>query len=999
MSENSGSTVVDFDPHFKIFHELMAFKVQNILLISSAYDAFIMEEDGSIATQVIKEYQGLSLSGAPRITRVSSISEALNKIRYKKFDLVITMPFLKGHNAFDIGMEIKKISPTLPVILIAHNIQAIQLPKKQENYFGIDNIFLWTSGAELLVALVKNVEDHVNVVADTARAMVRVIIYVEDSPADRSFFLSLIYKEVVWQTSSVLDESLNEKHRLLRMRARPKVLMATSFEEALSLYESYKPFVFCIISDARYPKENEIDARAGVKLLRYVREQIHDLPLLLLSTEEENRERAQQVPAVFINKRSSTIKEELHNFFLEHLGFGDFVFRMPDESEICRADTIGELERMLKIIPDESLQYHASRNHFSNWIMARSEVALARRLHREYLAGSEDIQGMRKDLVKKIHSLRKLRQQGVVAKFQPRRYDPEVMDFVKIGEGAIGGKARGLAFMWARLQNVHDHESILNNYKVIIPKTCVISADAFDDFVRENNLSLSDDLSDEEIETRFLHGHLPEWLYQALKIFVAKCKFPFSVRSSSLMEDGLFRPFAGLYETYFLPNNHNDHAVRLAQLENAIKLIYASTWFASPQAFAKSTGGNRDDSMAIIIQQVVGNDYNGYRYPAISGVAQSHNYYPIMNMKPEEGIAHIALGLGKTVVEGEKSLRFSPAHPERLVQFSTVDDILENCQRQFYALDVSGDTDFSRVNSNLVTRTIEDAEKEHPVQVLSSTYDPSEHRIRDNFMPGMRIMTFAQILKYGMYPMSEILSELLKFGRQGMGCEVEIEFAINLAEKPEDSIFHFLQMRPMVTGGESVDVLIDTEEIVRSICFSTQCLGHGRFSHFGDIMVVRPDSFNPARTRDIAMEISRLNKKLEQQSRPYILIGPGRWGSADHWLGIPVQWSDISGVGAIIEIRNSQLRADPSQGSHFFQNITSLGIPYLTINEDENGNHNLEKASNREADYIDWDWILAAKPEETGTFVNHIRINDQLIMKCNGKDSESVIFINGDLEQ
>ncbi len=992
MVEESGRNMADFDPHFKIFHELMAFKVQNILLISSAYDAFIMEEDGSIATQVIKEYQGMSLSGAPRITRVSSIKEALNEIRYKRYDLVITMPFLSGMNAFDLGMEIKNINPTLPVILIAHNIQEIRPPKKRQHLIGVDNIFLWCSGAELFVALVKNMEDHANVIADTARAMVRVIIYVEDSPADRSFFLPLIYKEVVWQTKSVLDDSLNEKHRILRMRARPKVLMATNFEEALSLYETYKPFVFCIISDARFSNNGEIDGEAGVKLLKYARDQIHDLPLLLLSTESANQKKAEGIPAVFINKTSATITDELHNYFLEHLGFGDFVFRLPDETELCRADTIGEFERMLRIIPDESLLFHASRNHFSNWIMARAEVALARRLHWQHISKIEDVDDMREDLVLKTHSLRQLRQKGVVAKFKPKRYDPAVMDFVKIGEGAMGGKARGLAFMWARLQNVRSEDSILASMDVIIPKTCVITADGFDAFVEENRLIYSKNMTDEQIEGVFLRANLPSWLRENLKVFVARCRFPLSVRSSSLLEDGLYRPFAGLYETYFLPNNHSNANVRLLRLENAIKLIYASTWFASPQAFSKSAGDGRDDSMAIMIQQVVGKNYDGYWYPAISGVAQSHNYYPILTMKPEEGIAHIALGLGKTVVEGEKSLRFSPSHPKRLVQFSTVEDILENCQRHFYAIDMTENAEFYRTNSNLVLRSVEEAEKDYSVQLLSSTYIAAEHRIRDSYMPGTRIMTFAQLLKYNMYPMPEILSELLKFGREGMGCEVEIEFAVNLAVDPFKSVFNFLQMRPMVTGGEGVDVHIEKRDIEDCFCYSTQCLGHGRVSGISDILFVKPDRFDPAKTKDIATEIGRFNKKFDNESLSFLLIGPGRWGSADSWLGIPVQWSDIANVGAIVEIRNDQLRADPSQGSHFFQNITSLGIPYVTINENGNGEQKKEEALAREADYLDWQWLFAIKPVEDGEYMRHLRLETPFSMKCNAKESESVIY-------
>jgi hypothetical protein len=985
MTGKSEILNTDFDPHFKIFHQLMSFKILNILLISSAYDAFIMEEEGSIALQVIKEYQGLNLSGAPLITRVSSVEEALQRIQYKKFDLVITTPFLRGANAFDIGMEVKKIAPTLPVILIAHNLHSIKLPRQAQNYFAIDNIFLWTSGAELLLAVVKNVEDHANVTMDTARAMVRVIIYVEDSPADRSVFLPLIYREIVGQTQAVLDGSLNEKHRLLKMRARPKVLMATNYEEALSLYESYKPFVFSIISDARFPLGDEIDGEAGVKLLSYAREEKNDLPLLLLSTEKENAVKAAAIPAVFVDKHSPTLQDEIHAFFLDYLGFGDFVFRLPDGSEIDRAVTLGEFEKLLGEVPDESLQYHAARNHFSNWIMARAEVDMARHLHKEYLATLDNCMEMRKDLVSKVRVLRKMRQMGVVAKFKPERYDPEVMDFVKIGEGAIGGKARGLAFMWARLQSVQKNYPLLAEMAVTIPRTCVIAADGFQDFIQENNLTYSADDTDADIEERFVRCRLPEWLLQKLKIFTDRCRFPLSVRSSSLLEDGLFRPYAGLYETYFLHNTSSDDTLRLSELEDAVKLIYASTWFDSPQAFARSTGSNRRDAMAVIIQEVVGSQYGDYYYPAVSGVAQSHNYYPIMNMKAEEGIAHIALGLGKTVVEGKKSLRFSPAHPERIVQFSSVEDILENCQRHFYALDVSNTAEFIKKDSNLVVRSVEDAEKEKPVQLLSSTYLANEHRIRDGFMPGMRIMTFAQMLKYNTYPIAGVLKEILDFGRNGMGCEIEIEFAVNLEEKVKDSVFYLLQMRPMVTGGEDVDVEIDEDEISRSICYSNQCLGHGKFDAFSDVILVRKDTFDPAKTKDIAREISRLNGQLEKDGRHYVLIGPGRWGSADHWLGIPVQWSDISGVGAIIEVRSEQLRADPSQGSHFFQNITSLGIPYITVNDDST-------RAQKSSEYIDWNWFDSVQSIEDTTFLRHIRMDKTFLLKCNGKESESVMI-------
>jgi CheY-like chemotaxis protein len=984
--EESDKTITDFDPHFKIFHELMSFKVQNILLVSSPYDAFIMEEDGSIATQVIKEYQGLNLSGAPRVSRVSSGREAISRIGSEPFDLVITMPYMSGMNAFDLGREIKKIKPALPVILIAHNVRTISPFYTKCDGAGIDNIFLWCCGSDLLVALVKNVEDHVNVVADTKRAMVRVIIYIEDSPVDRSFFLPLIYQEVVRQTQQVLDESLNEKHRLLRMRARPKVLMATDYEQALTLYETYRPFIFGIISDARFPRECIMDHDAGIRFLAHVREEIHDLPLLLLSSELQNRPKAEAIPAVFINKSSPLVREELHRFFIDHLGFGDFVFRLPDQTEICRANTIREFEEMLKVIPDESLRYHAGRNHFSNWIMARAEVALARRLNKEYISKIQKTDDMRADLVFKVHALRKMRQQGVVARFSPESYDPEIMDFVKIGDGSVGGKARGLAFMWARLQNVHD--SILAQMNITIPKTCVISADGFDAFVSNNNLVMSEGLDDQGIEKKFLHGTLPFWLSSNLSGFLRKCRFPLSVRSSSLMEDGLYRPFAGLYSTYFLANNHPDFGERLRQLEDAVKLVYASTWFEGPQNFSKTSGEGHNDSMAIIIQQVVGSRFGNFWYPSVSGVAQSHNYYPVLKMQAEEGIAHIALGIGKTVVEGRKALRFSPAHPKKLIQFSTVDDILSNCQRTFFALDMSASTCLQRQNSNLVLRSVQEAEKEFPIRILSSTFIADEHRIRDTFLPGLRVMTFAQLLKYDLYPLPEILTELLKVGREGMGCEVEIEFALHIAENPADSVFYFLQLRPMVTGGERLDVRIHELDRSRAFCSSTMCLGHGRFTSMSDIIFVKPESFNAAATKAIAAEVGGLNRRLAGAGRSYLLIGPGRWGSADPWLGIPVQWGDISRVGAIIEVCNERIRADPSQGSHFFQNITSLGIPYLTVNERETD----RVAGSSGRDRLDWQWLMALPMQYDGKYVRHVRLAHPFIMICNGKKPESIIY-------
>jgi len=790
----------------------------------------------------------------------------------------------------------------------------------------------------------------------------------------------------VRQTQSVLDESLNERHRLLRMRARPKILMATNYEEAEQLYQTYKPYVFTVISDATFRRGGRADTRAGADFLRSIRAEIHDLPLLMVSTEQKNRARAERIPAVFIDKNSPGIRDDLHKFFLDHLGFGDFIFRLPDGTAIGHAANLAEFEKQLKIIPEESLRYHTRRNHFSNWVMARAEVILARRMHKDYVLNIDDLENIREDLVYKVHSLRKLRQQGVVVKFSAEDYDPDIMDFVKIGNGSMGGKARGIAFMWACFQSAYRENSVLSTHTVTIPKTCVITADGFDAFVEENNLHYARSLPDHQVADLFLDAALPAWLRQELRAFLHRSHQPLSVRSSSLLEDGQYKPYAGLYSTYFLANNNLDFGERLSQLESAIKLVYASTWYEGPIAFSKVTGHGREDSMAVIIQQLAGDQYDGFFYPAISGVAQSHNFYPVLNMNAEEGIAHIALGVGKTVVEGGKSLWFSPAKPKKLVQFATVENMLKHSQREFFALDMGVDRCLQRDASNLVLRTVQDAENELPVMMLASTYIAGEERVRDASLPGLKILTFAHILKYSGYPLAQILSELLQTGKAGMGGEVELEFAVQLKPELEKSVFYFLQVRPMVTGGEMADVQICDHERNVAFCAVSQSLGHGSFSNMSDILYVCPASFDGSKTREMAMEIGDMNRQLVQEKRPYLLIGPGRWGSADPSLGIPVQWGDISAVAAIIEVRNDKIRADPSQGTHFFQNITSVGIPYLTLDEDNKGK------DGRKVDFLDWDWLERQPGAEEGKYIRHLRLNKPFVLKCDGIKGESVIF-------
>jgi len=978
----------EFYSHLKAFHELMAIKVREILFVASPYDAFIMEEDGSPASRIINEYSGLNLSMPPRITRTSSAQEALALLTKKKFDMVLTMPHIDDMDAFSLGLEIKKFNPNLPVILLAHSPKAIYPFPENKDRKGIDKIFIWSGNSDLLLALVKNVEDRLNVERDTRKAMVRILVLVEDSPVYYSSFLPLIYKEVVKQTQAVLEVGINEEHRLLTMRARPKILLAENYEDAMELCLKFRSFLFGIISDTRIPKDGKMVDDAGFVLLSQMKKEIPDLPLLLMSSKSSNKAKADQIPAVFLDKNSPNLLEEVRDFFLTYLGFGDFVFRMPDGTEIDRASDLRALEVKVAQIPEESLWYHAERNHFSNWIMSRSEIALASKFREVQASDFVSADVMRNYIITNIHSSRKWRQKGMVAQFKSHNFDADIMDFVKIGQGSLGGKARSLAFMSALLQQNPKIYEKYSEVNIEIPKTLVISTDGFESFITRNSLKnfATQSWTDEEIAAGFLQTDMPEWLVKELKAYLTQVKYPLSVRSSSLLEDAQFQPYAGIYETYMIPNNHSELSKRLEHLITAIKLVYASTYYEDAKAFARSISNQpQEEAMGVIIQQLTGNEYGDYFYPAISGVAQSHNFYPISKMKPEEGTAHIALGLGKTVVEGGRTVRFSPKYPSMMPQFSMVDDILANAQRFFYALKVRDYPDELKFekHSNLEKREVDDAEAEYPVKILASTYVPEEHRIRDTgYMPGPKILTFAQILKYDMFPLPDLLSDMLELGRKGMGCPVEIEFSVNLsADKKKKSDFFFLQMRPMVAGVERFEVQISRQEIEKAFCRSKQALGNGKNEEMADIVYVKPDSFQLQATMQMAEEINKLNAGLLKAKRPYLLVGPGRWGSADRWLGIPVQWRNISGVGAMIELRNEKLKADPSQGSHFFQNITSLGIHYITVTEGS-------------SDYFDWEWLGSQPVIQETTYLRHVRLDKPFTLKIDGKKSQCVMLHN-----
>ncbi|HVN70654.1 MAG TPA: PEP/pyruvate-binding domain-containing protein, partial [Desulfomonilia bacterium] len=804
--------------------------------------------------------------------------------------------------------------------------------------------------------------------------------------------LPIFYKEVVRQIQAVLELGVNEEERLLIMRTRPKILSAQTFEEATELYEKYKPYLMGIISDTRFPKQGKVYGNAGVELLSRARKELPYLPLLLFSSEPENKAKAENIPSEFLDKNSPELLDEIHDFFLTHLGFGEFVFRIPDGTEVGRADKLRTLEDKLAEIPDESLCHHIEKKDMANWVMMRSEIPLASTIRdlscRSFTSTSE----MREYIISLIHLVRKWRQKGVVAKFNRKEFNIDLLDFAKIGQGSLGGKARGLAFMSSMLQ---EDISLLEKYHgctIGIPQTIVLGTDIFEEFVESNNLKhlAAEGYTDEEVAHAFMNAALPDEIVGDLQAYLEQVVYPLSVRSSSLLEDAQFQPYAGLYETYMIPNNHPDFSKRLDNLIDAVKLVYASTYYESPKAFAKSTSSQaKDESMAVVIQQLVGDYHGDYYYPTISGVAQSHNYYPVSHMKPEEGIVQMAVGFGKTVVEGGKSLRFSPRYPEILPQFSTVDDMIANSQRFFYSLRMKNHDDIAHigVHSHLEKRDIYDARTEHPIIACSSTYDPEEHRIRDTSEgPGGKIITFSQILKYKSIPLPDLLSDILELARRNMGCAVEMEFTVNLRkELPGSCDFYLLQVRPMVTEEDRFEVEITTRELQKAFCRSNLALGNGRRQDIADIIFVKPDDFKIEATLEIAEEVGRLNGTLVSRKLPYLLIGPGRWGSFDRWLGVPVQWRHISGVGAIIEIRGTLLKADPSQGSHFFQNITSLGVPYVTVTEGSR-------------DRLDWQWLASLPVVNETAYLRHVRLDKPMVIKIDGRKSQCVMYEYSDEE-
>lgn len=991
MEAMSRSTVSGRDTGLKLYHELMANKVGDILLVSCPYDAFIMEEEGHLSARIINEYKGLNLSKPPRLTWVSSASEALARLEKKKYDLILAMPSLYGMDVHAFAAKVKQQYADLPFFMLLHKTFETESVIDDNASALIDRTYIWRGNADLLLAIIKAFEDEKNVAFDTATARVRVIILVEDSPYHYSSFLPVLYKQIVMQTQSLIDESMNEDQRLLKMRGRPKVLVAHNYEEAMLLYETYRPYLMSVFSDMRYTRQGVEDDLAGYRLLDRIKKDNPDLPVLILSTEEQNREKAGEIPAAFINKNSGTLNDQIRHFFLSDLGFGPFVFKLPTGDEIARVSDLRGIERIMPDIPDESILYHAMNNDFSRWFMARGEIEFALKIKPYEIDDFPEPGGMKTFLLESIRARRKWSRQGQIIDFDSEVFDTDV-DFMKTGGGSLGGKARGIAFMASQIRKDTSLQEKFPDVDIHIPQTFVISTEGFRTFIETNRLSrildTADEMEDAEIVQRFVQAEFPEGLRKNLETYLENVNYPIAVRSSSLFEDAHYQPFAGLYKTYMLPNSHPDLEVRLERLIMAVKRVYASTYLKAPRSYARSTmHRTEDEDMAVIIQQLTGTVHGRYFYPSISGVAQSYNFYPIGHLKAEDGIAHIALGFGRIVMEGGQTLRFCPKYPRFLPQFSIVKDILENSQKGFYALkldDFPKEAAFLNGPMDDPCLTVLDVAEaaDHPVvRSLCSTYDLQDHRIRDSFSrKGYPILTFAGILKYPSFPLAALLDEVTKVGRHWMGTSVEIEFAVTLPgggrQKPRFSI---LQIRPMGRYKQNMEVEIGPEQIKSAFCHSTLSLGNGEYKDIRDVVVVDPETFDPSRTLDIVSEINRINAGFNPTREKYVLIGPGRWGSSDPWLGIPVAWNDISNVGVMVETTVESIRADPSQGSHFFQNITSLGISYISI-------------SGKGEDFLDYEFLNTRPCECRTRFLKHIRFQHPIRVLVDGKTSRAVLI-------
>lgn len=975
-----------YGTRFQGFQNLMRLRIRDILLVSSLYDLYLFEEDGRLYELIRNEYQGLNLSHSPELTRVSSGHDAIALAKEEmRFDLIITTLHIEDMNATSFAKLVKKSGLNIPIVLLAHDNRELEYLLKSPDASVFDKIFIWLGDFRIIIAIIKSLEDKLNVEHDTRLVGVQTVIVIEDSVKYYSSFLPIIYTEMLKQSQRLISEGINLTHQFLRMRARPKILLCSTYEEAWEYFEKYKEYTLGVISDIKFPQNGSMNEKAGIDFAKKVKDEHSDIPILLLSNNTDGQPDAHKVNASFVLKDSPMLLSELRQFMNQYFSFGDFVFRTSDGYEVGRAGDLKSLADTLKIVPEESIRFHAERNHFSNWLKARTEFWLAHQLRPRKVSDYPNVEALRQDLINSLQSYMNLRQRGIITDFTKESFDPETT-FARIGGGSLGGKARGLGFV-NTLINYYNVRERFNDVQIYVPPAVVLGTDVFDQFVDENNLrkfALNCD-DDEEITRMFLEASkFPEDILGELAAFLDVVHTPLAVRSSSLLEDSQYHPFAGVYETYMLPNKHANPLVRLNDLLNTIKRVYASTFYQSAKDYIKITTYRlEEEKMAVIIQKMVGRAHGVRFYPDFSGVAKSYNFYPHPPQKPFDGTVSVALGLGKWVVDGGNTVRFCPKYPNDVIQFHSVKETLDSSQREFFALQLDSSSDFGYATHDMLIGqfTLEIAKEDGTLSFVGSTYSPENDYIKDGLArDGIRVVTFGPILKNRLFPLPEILELLLDMGTWGMGTPVEIEFAVNLFSNGKSREFGLLQMRPLVISRETEELNVEDIDQKKLLCHSSQVLGHGKIKDIYDIVFVDYHKFDRARSRDVAKEVTQFNTKLIYENRPYLLIGVGRWGTLDPWLGIPVNWEQIAGAKTIIETSFKDLSVTPSQGSHFFQNITSFMIGYFTINYQQQ-NH-----------FLDWDWLYLQPPVEEKTFTKHLRLKKPIIIKMNGHRTEGVIL-------
>ncbi|MDH6535775.1 response regulator [Parabacteroides sp. 52] len=966
------------------FVNLMNKRIYNVLLIATKYDSFMLEDDGRVDEQIFNEYTSLSLRYPPRFTQVTTEEEALTELRDRNFELIICMPNMEDRDIFATAKEIKVHYPSIPIVVLTPFSKEVTKRVASDDLEAIDYVFSWLGNSELLLAIIKLIEDKMNAPDDTASVGVQIILLVEDSVRFYSSALPHLYKFVLEQSQEFSKEALNDHQRTLRMRGRPKIKLARTYEEAVRIFDQYKDNMLGIISDMSFMNGGMKDPYAGYKFGRHVRKSGLIIPFILESSESNNRVYAKELRASFIDKNSKSYPQDLRKKIMRHFGFGDFIILDPKNmEEIMRIKDLKDLQKKIFDIPDDSLIYHLSRNHFSRFFYSRAMFPPAEILRNVDVSDYKDMDEARQLIFDLIVQYRRMKNSGVVAIYQKERFD-EYSNFARIGNGSLGGKGRGLAFTGAMVKRYPELEQ--ENFKVTIPKTVVICTDVFDDFMEMNDLypiALKEE-DDDTILKYFLRASLPTELIEDLMAFFDVLKGPIAIRSSSLLEDSHYQPFAGIYSTYMVPKIEEKYEM-LRTVSDAIKAVYASVFYKDSKAYMTATSNLIDqEKMAIVLQEVVGTRYNSHFYPTLSGVGRSLNFYPIGHEKAEDGIVNIALGLGKYIVDGGQTLRFSPRHPHNILQMSSMEFALKETQTRFYALDLENLAETFSVDDsfNLLRLSLKEADADGSLKYIVSTYDPYDQIIRDGYYPGGRkILSFVNILQHEVFPLAETLDNILHVGQTEMGRPIEIEFAVNM--DPQDhtkATFYLLQIRPIVDNKEIMEEDLTGVTKEESIITSTSVLGHGVISDVQDIVYVKTSAFNSSNNQLIAYEIEKVNRQFTEEEKGYILVGPGRWGSSDHWLGIPVKWPHISNARVIVECGLENYRIDPSQGTHFFQNLTSFGVGYFTINPF------------KEDGWFDEEFLNALPAVRETEYLRHVRLKKPMIVKMDGKKSLGVVL-------